>query len=116
MDWGFHPVTKESQTRKKRNKRKKKDRAEFPQKVRDQIIEDQNGQCYLCGSSTKYIHHVKPRGRGGRGVRTNGMLACVNCHNPKIHDIGMVDHYIALWEKIHGPNFWMDEEDKKGMT
>jgi 5-methylcytosine-specific restriction endonuclease McrA len=111
MDWGFNPVAKPSH---KRNKKKKADRGEFPEKIRKQIVKDQNGQCQLCGRPTTYIHHVKPRGRGGRGVYTNGLLACVNCHNPKIHDRpGGVDHWIAIFEQRFGPDFYKDEEDLK---
>lgn len=116
VEFGFNPVTKASQTDHKRGKKKKKDRGEFTPKVRKQIIQNQAGRCYLCGRSTTYIHHVKPRGRGGRGVVTNGMLACTNCHNPKIHDIGMVDHYMDVWKQKHGPEYWMDELDRQQKT
>lgn len=111
MEWGFHPVQKPQHNRRVK---KKADRGEFPAKVRKKIIKEQNGRCQICGHPTTYIHHVKPRGRHGRGVFTNGMLACVKCHNPKIHDApGMVDHWIRIWEKKFGPDFYKDDEDLK---
>lgn len=106
----FTPVPKPNHNRRVR---KKKDRGEFPPDVRERIVRDQNGQCQICGRPTTYIHHIKPRGRGGRGVYTNGLLVCNNCHNPKIHDRpGGVEYWISVWESKHGPDFWKDENDK----
>lgn len=102
-----------------RGKRKRKNRSEFPDRVRKQIIDDQDGQCQICGRPTTHIHHVWPRGRGGRGVYTNGLLACHNCHNPLIHNGPFLDYYINLFTTKFGPDFYKDDDDlksEKGMN
>lgn len=105
----FNPQPKPSHNRRVQ---KRKNRGEFPPKVRKQIIDEQNGVCQICGLPTNEIHHVYLKSRGGRGVVTNGMLACVNCHIPKIHNkSGMVEHYIQKWIEKHGENFYKDKTD-----
>jgi hypothetical protein len=106
-------ISKESQVNKTRIIPKQGDRGEFPTKVRKQIIDDQGGQCQICGRLTTHIHHVMPRGRGGRGVYTNGLLACDNCHIPKIHEGPFLQYYIDLFIKRFGADFYKDEWDKE---
>jgi hypothetical protein len=113
MDWGFHPVDKPHH---KRIVKQKGDRGEFPPAVRKKIVQDQNGQCQICGRPTTHIHHVWPRGRHGRGVYTNGLLACNYCHNPLIHGGPYLQYFIDQFVKKYGPEFYMDDIDKQNKT
>lgn len=96
-----------------KTKKNKKDRSEFPPEVREQIVEHYGGYCGRCGRRGEHIHHIKSKGSGGRGVYTNGILLCAGCHT-KIHmDGDMMKYYKDKFEKLHGPNYYMDEIDKE---
>ena len=112
MDWGFRPYSKQKQTNHAKGKSNKKDRAEFPLAVRIEIKDKYDGLCCHCGKPGVHIHHVKPKGSGGRGVVTNGILLCAVCHT-KIHsDPTMLKHYIERFTKAYGPDFFKDNIDK----
>lgn len=56
-------------------------RGKFSQKIINDILERDNEMCVLCGRPVDDIHHVKFKSNGGRGVFTNGVCLCRNCHN-----------------------------------
>ena len=90
---------------------KQKQRNEFSRKVRKQIMNDNDNKCQSCGNKATQVHHVYPRGRGGRGVYSNGMAICNGCHT-KIHkDNTLLNYWIYLYEQKYGKNFYRDEWD-----
>lgn len=95
----------------KRRSPKRSKRNEFSASVRKQIIE-RDKVCKGCGGKGEQIHHVKPRSQSGRGVYTNGLLLCNECHR-LFHDRPSL---IKVWQKIfedkYGPDYYQDEWDK----
>lgn len=88
------------------------DRAEFPRKVIEELIEEAGGLCQCgCGRPDHETHHVMPRGRNGRGVKTNGMRLNSGCHQRIQDDEEELQHWILIYRTRHGNYFWYDEED-----
>jgi len=86
-------------------------RNEFSKKVRDQIIERDQGKCRNCGGIGTEIHHVVFRSQGGRGVFTNGLLVCHHCHR-RIHDHKILaNKWKFLFEQEYGPDYYKDKWD-----
>ncbi len=90
----------------------KADRAEFPQSVVREAIENSKGICKFCGQvPCTTTHHVYGRGRGGRGVLKNSYRVCGTCHiNIESNDelkSAIIEEYLQL----HGERFWFDEKD-----
>lgn len=104
----FNPVPKPQH---KRRIPKQSKRNEFSQKVRNQIMKDENGLCQSCGNKATQIHHVRPRGRQGRGVYTNGMAICNSCHTRIHKDNALMNHWILLYEQKYGKDFYKDVFD-----
>ena len=104
----FNPVPKPKH---KRRKPTRAQRNAFPKKVRDRIMEENNHCCQSCGRRATQIHHVQPRSRSGRGVYTNGMAICNDCHT-KIHqDNEMMRFWQQLYETEYGKDYYKDEYD-----
>lgn len=88
------------------------DRAEFPRKVIEELIEEAGGLCQCgCGRVDEETHHVMPRGRNGRGVKTNGMRLNKICHRRIQTSEKELQHWILIYRTRHGNYFWYDEED-----
>ncbi|WP_010500624.1 hypothetical protein [Paenibacillus elgii] len=88
------------------------DRNEFPAKVVKELIAESGGLCQCgCGRPGETTHHVMPRGRSGRGVKTNGMRLSGECHDRIQTDESELQHWIEEWERRYGPHFWYDEQD-----
>ncbi|WP_057766720.1 HNH endonuclease [Cytobacillus praedii] len=111
MDLGFHPVAKPSYSRRVK---KRGDRNKFSKYVRDQIKDHFEDTCQMCMGRGCHIHHVQPKGSGkGRGVFTNGLLLCNECHK-KVHaDDALLRYWKKVFRKKYGPLYFMDEEDIK---
>ena len=112
MDWGFRPYSKQKQTNHAKGKSNKKQRAEFSTTTRAEIKERYGGMCGHCGKPGVHIHHTKTKGSGGRGVATNGILLCAACHTLIHSDPTMAKHYIKVFERTFGPDFYKDNIDK----
>ena len=97
--------------RHKRRVPKQRQRNTFSSKVRKQIMQDSDGACRSCGRRATQIHHVMPRGRGGRGVYTNGMATCSDCHRRIHQDNKLLQFWISEYEKKYGKGFYKDEWD-----
>lgn len=96
----------------KRRVPKQRQRNEFPKKVREKIMQDENNRCQMCGVKATQIHHVMPRSRGGRGVYTNGMAICNGCH-VKIHqDNKLMEYWQNIYESKYGKDYHKDEWDE----
>lgn len=88
------------------------DRAEFPKKVIEELIEEAGGLCQCgCGQPDDDTHHVMPRGRSGRGVKTNGMRVNRICHRRIQDDEKELQKWILVYRTRHGNYFWFDEQD-----
>lgn len=88
-------------------------RNNFPKSVRKQAYERDNGRCQICNGKGEEIHHCQPRGRQGRGVLTNALTLCSNCHR-RIHaDNELMDYWIDVYTDRYGAFFWEDEHDRK---
>ncbi len=104
----FNPVPKPKHSRRVPTQKK---RNEFNKKTRSKIMEQENNRCQMCGSRATQIHHVYPRGRGGRGVYTNGMAICNGCHVIIHKDNNIMNHWQNIYEDAYGTDYYKDEWD-----
>lgn len=90
----------------------RKDRAEFPPTVVKELMEESSGLCQCkCGRPDNETHHVMPRTRDGRGVKTNGMRVNTIC-NQRFHaNEEELQYWISVYREKHGEFFWFDEQD-----
>lgn len=76
------------------------------------MIEEAGGQCQCgCGKPDQETHHVMPRARDGRGVKTNGMRVNKECHIRIQRNEEELQHWILIYRTRHGSHFWYDDED-----
>ncbi|WP_052098088.1 HNH endonuclease [Paenibacillus stellifer] len=88
------------------------DRAVFPQKVVAELIAEAGGLCRCCRSRPDTTtHHVYPRGRKGRGVKTNGLRLCGICHDMIQTDEELLQEWISIFRDLYGDHFWFDDQD-----
>lgn len=53
----------------------------IPKRVKDAVFERDNRRCILCQSTSAMPNaHVVSRAQGGKGVETNIVTLCQNCH------------------------------------
>jgi hypothetical protein len=91
--------------------KKKGDRGKFSKMVRDEIKKHYDNTCQECGGKGLHIHHVCFRSQSGRGVFSNGLLLCNNCHK-RIHlDNDRALYWREVFKKQYGPLYYMDKED-----
>ncbi|SPY16132.1 nuclease [Paenibacillus polymyxa] len=89
-----------------------KERGEFPKDVIAELIADSNGICECCkAAEATTTHHVYPRGRKGRGVRTNGLRLCWPCHDRIQINEELIQFWISAFRDKYGDYFWFDEQD-----
>jgi hypothetical protein len=104
----FQSFPKPSHSRKVK---KKGDRGKFSKMVRDEIKKHFDDTCQECGGKGLHIHHVCFRSQSGRGVFSNGLLLCNNCHK-RIHlDNDRALYWREVFKKQYGPLYYMDKED-----
>lgn len=88
------------------------DRAEFPPSVVSELIAETDNKCQCgCGRTAASTHHVMPRGRSGRGVKTNAMRLCDICHDRIQTDESELQFWINNWKLKYGEYFYFDEQD-----
>ena len=88
------------------------DRGEFPRKVIEELIAEAGGKCQSCLTNPDTTtHHVYPRGRGGRGVKTNGLRLCWPCHDRIQTNEEELQYWINVYREKYGDRFWYDEQD-----
>lgn len=105
----FNPVARPDH---KRRIPTQKQRNDFSETVRKKIKKRDKHKCKVCHNPNAYqIHHVKPRGAGGRGVCQNGMLVCNLCHS-LIHKEGkLLKYWQSEFIKKYGKDYFRDEWD-----
>jgi 5-methylcytosine-specific restriction endonuclease McrA len=108
MDLEWRPIPKPSH---KRGKRKRGERSHFSKMVREEIKELYNNACQECGGKGIHLHHVCFRSQGGRGVFTNALLLCNNCHKNIHLDNERAMYWKEVFKKKYGPLYYMDRED-----
>jgi 5-methylcytosine-specific restriction endonuclease McrA len=59
---------------------KRANEAKFSTKVRNIIIERDEGLCVRCKRAAQHIHHVIFRSQMGKGTIDNGVCVCHKCH------------------------------------
>jgi len=52
-------------------------------RIRDMIIERDEGRCIYCGATTTGIDHVIPISEGGLTIPANGVCCCKSCNSKK---------------------------------
>ncbi|WP_052087715.1 HNH endonuclease [Paenibacillus wynnii] len=88
------------------------DRAEFPRKIVAELIAEAGEVCQHCRSAPDTTtHHVWPRGRKGRGVKTNGLRLCGLCHDLIQTTDELLQYWIGVFRDRYGEYFWYDELD-----
>lgn len=90
---------------------KRSKRSQFSKRVREEIIERDEGVCRNCGALGSQIHHVVFRSQGGRGVYTNGLLVCNGCHKRIHENKELKESWQRTFEMIYGFGYWKDEWD-----
>ncbi|MEC0242006.1 HNH endonuclease signature motif containing protein [Paenibacillus dokdonensis] len=89
-----------------------KDRGEFPRSIVEELISEAGGKCQCCKTnSDTTTHHVYPRGRKGRGVKTNGLRLCWPCHDRIQTNEELLQFWISAYRDKYGEWFWFDEQD-----
>lgn len=96
----------------KRRIPKRFNRGNFSKETRRKIMLRDDGFCRVCGGFATQIHHVQPKGSGkGRGVYTNGMAVCSDCHAEIHRDNDKLEFWQGIFEKEYGENYFEDEWD-----
>lgn len=96
----------------KRRIPKKTDRGKFSQSTRAIIIERDQGLCQICMSEGQSVHHIIYRSQMGRGVYTNGIVLCADCHTKVHRDRELSDYLVNMFADRYGAGFWKDGYDE----
>jgi len=104
----INPVPKPKRRRLKPTRRR---RNEFSRELRQEILLERDGVCQQCGGIGTEIHHVMPRARSGRGVKTNALLVCASCHRQIHQQPDLLQEWIKHYRSMYGDDFYMDEWD-----
>jgi len=96
----------------KRWKPKHSSRNEFSNKTRQEIWDRENGMCQCCGGRGEEIHHSRFKSQQGRGVYSNGILLCHNCHEQTHQSREMADYWREWCLERWGDDYYKDIYDK----
>lgn len=107
----LEPIRSVAKPKHKRKSRKRAERGKFSKMIRDEIKEECTGLCQECFSRGCHLHHVMPKSRGGRGIKTNALLLCNDCHKRVHADNARLKHWIEVYRERYGKNFYKDKED-----
>lgn len=89
-----------------------KDRCDFTDEVIAELIAEQGEICPCCKTAaSNTTHHVWPRGRKGRGVKTNGLRVCWPCHDKIQTTDELLQYWISVYREKYGDHFYFDEKD-----
>lgn len=96
----------------KRRKPKHSSRNEFSKKTRQDIWDRENGACQCCGSQGEEIHHARFKSQSGRGVYSNGILLCHDCHTETHENRELADYWREWCTGQWGEDYYKDIYDK----
>lgn len=94
-----------------------KKRGEFSNQTRIDILNTWGEYCFVCGDPNYSIHHVyeKGFGKGGRGVKTNGIPLCRVHHTDSPsgihHDREFYERITEMFISRWGEHFYKDKYD-----
>ncbi|MED4083893.1 HNH endonuclease signature motif containing protein [Halalkalibacterium halodurans] len=111
MRLDLEPIRRIDKPKHKRRAQKRAERGKFSKMIRDEIKKECDGLCQECGKRGHHLHHVMPKSRGGRGVKTNALLLCNECHKNVHADNARLKYWIEEFRKRFGKNFYKDRED-----
>lgn len=86
-------------------------RGKFSKRTIEDIVVRDNGLCVLCYAAAIDIHHVIFKSKGGRGVFTNGVCLCRDCHD-RAHSEQSVRYLLEdMMIEKYGVNYFKDSYD-----
>lgn len=94
-----------------------KQRGKFSSNTENDIRRMWGEHCFICGNPYYSIHHVREKGfgKGGRGVRTNGLPLCVLHHTDQNtgvhHDRELYNRITEMFISKFGEHYYKDEYD-----
>ncbi|QUL57540.1 HNH endonuclease [Paenibacillus tritici] len=89
-----------------------KDRCDFDKDVLAEVIAEQGELCPCCKiAPSTTTHHVWPRGRKGRGVKSNALRVCWPCHDKIQTTDELLQFWISIYREKYGDYFYFDEQD-----
>jgi hypothetical protein len=94
-----------------------KQRGKFSSNTRNDILREWGEHCWVCKNPNYQIHHVyeKGFGKGGRGVKTNGLPLCIKHHtdqNAGIHfDTELAERVEKMFIDKWGEHYYKDAYD-----
>jgi hypothetical protein len=97
----------------KRRVAKAGERNKFPAAVREKAKKHYNNTCQECGVQQRelHMHHVKLRSQGARGVFTNCLPVCNDCHKKLHADPKRMEVWQQAFENRFGKAYFMDATD-----
>lgn len=106
------PFLPQPKPRHKRRVPTQKQRNDFRPIIRAEISKRDGDVCNECYTKkATQIHHVWPRSRGGRGVVTNGLPLCNDCHTEIHAHFTLMLKWQEIYEQRYGPDYYKDEWD-----
>ena len=95
----------------KRRAPKRGERGKFSKETREAALERDNYLCQMCFKQGKTLHHVFLKSRIGRGVLTNALTLCNDCHTQIHRDNELIEYWINVYADRYGSNFYKDGYD-----
>ena len=87
---------------------------EIPPEVKKAVSERDGGACLWCAMRGEPNAHILRRSRGGRGIETNIVTLCWECHR-KFDESGeskKIMDFICMYMKQHYGEGWSIQEQK----
>ena len=94
-----------------------KERGEFSRKTKNEMARIWGEYCFVCGNPNYSFHHVyeKGFGKGGRGVKTNGLPLCILHHTDQNqgihHDRKLYERVREMFIQRFGSHYYKDKYD-----
>lgn len=86
-------------------------RGKFSDKTIEDILERDNGLCVICHKVAVDIHHIKFKSQNGRGVFTNGVSLCRDCHALAHSKSEVNQSLVDIAVSMYGGNYYKDKYD-----
>lgn len=86
-------------------------RGKFSEKTITKIINRDDGLCVVCFAQANDIHHCLFKSQGGRGVFTNGVCLCRDCHSNAHNSAEEAKRLQQMMIDKYGVDYYKDEHD-----